>query len=83
MSRFGRFDFFLQRRLKALFKVCRRTVIKRIVLQSRTQVKLFLPAHVAPGALFKVLFNLCRVSFVQLAINVGMNHFQCFLTIQN
>jgi hypothetical protein len=33
--------------------------------------------------LFKVLFNLCRVSFVQLAINVGMNHFQCFLTIQN
>ena len=81
MSRF--FDFFFQRGPKTVFKLCRRTVIKRVVLQSRTQVNLFLIANVAGPALFKVLFNLCHVRFVQLAINVGMGHTQCFLTIQN
>jgi hypothetical protein len=75
--------FFFHQRPQAVFEIFRRTAIKRIVLQSRTQGNLFLKAIVALRALFKVLFNLGAVSFAQLAIKVGMNHFQCFLTIQS
>ncbi len=46
------------------------------------QGNLFVSVKVALLALFEVLFEVCPVSFVQLVINVEMNHAQCFLTIQ-
>jgi len=73
---------FCERRSKAILKIFRRAVVKRSVAQSRVQRNLATILKVAVFAIFEVLFKLCGLKLVLLAIKVWMNQLQCLLTIQ-
>jgi hypothetical protein len=73
---------FYQQRSKAILKIFRRAVVKRIVTQSRAQGKLTAIFKVAVFAILEMLFKLCGLNLVLLAIKVWMNQLQCLLTIQ-
>jgi hypothetical protein len=71
-----------QQGFKAILKIFRRAVVKRSVAQSRVQAQLTTILKVAVFASFEVLFKLCGLNLVLLAIEVWMNELQCLLTIQ-
>ena len=73
---------FCKRRSKAILKLFRRAVVKRSVAQSRVQGKLAAIFKVAVFAIFEVLFKLCGLKLVLLAIKIWMNQLQCLLAIQ-
>lgn len=73
---------FGQQRSEAMLEMFRRLVVKRSVAQSGAHGKLTAIFNIAVFAVFEVLFKLCGLNQVLLAIKVGMNHLQCLLTIQ-